>query len=117
LRPIVTRLNRIRRAHPALQHDRNLAFHPVDNEQLLCYSKATDDGEDVILTVVNLDPHHGQSGWLALDLHALGLDGAPFAVDDLLCGGSYEWQGPHPYVHLDPSGTPAHVLHVRRPRR
>jgi starch synthase (maltosyl-transferring) len=117
LRPLIARLNGIRRAHPALQHDRNLVFHDVDNDQLLCASKATDSSDDVILVVVNVDPHHAQSGWLALDLHALGLDDAPFVVDDLLCGGSYEWQGPHPFVHLDPWATPAHVFQVRRAPR
>jgi starch synthase (maltosyl-transferring) len=133
LRPLIARLNRIRRAHPALQRDRNLVFHGTDNEQLLCASKATDAGEaagedagkdagtdtdnDVILTVVNLDPHHAQSGWLSLDLGALGLDGGPFAVEDLLCGGTYTWHDPHPYVQLDPQGTPAHVLHVKRAPR
>ncbi len=114
LRPLITRLNRIRRAHPALQHDRNLVFHRADNDQLLCYSKATDDRHDVVLTVVNLDPHHRQSGWLGLDLAAIGLHDEPFTVADLLCGGSFEWRGAHPYIELDPQATAAHVFHVRR---
>jgi starch synthase (maltosyl-transferring) len=114
LRPLITRLNCIRRAHPALQHDRNLVFHGVDNDQLLCYSKATDDRRDVVLSVVNLDPHHRHTGWLALDLAALGVHDQPFTVDDLLCGESFDWRGAHPFVALDPKGTAAHVFHVRR---
>jgi starch synthase (maltosyl-transferring) len=40
----------------------------VDNEQLLAYSKTTEDRQNTILVVVNLDPHHVQRGWLELPL-------------------------------------------------
>jgi starch synthase (maltosyl-transferring) len=36
---LVARVNRIRRENPALQHDRGLAFHRVDSEALIAYSK------------------------------------------------------------------------------
>ncbi len=39
LEPWIATLNRIRRAHPALQQLRNLHFHHVDNDALLAYSK------------------------------------------------------------------------------
>lgn len=39
LAPFITRLNRIRRAHPALQDLQNLTLHPVDNEEILAFSK------------------------------------------------------------------------------
>ncbi len=39
LEPYITRLNEIRRAHPALQQLRNIAFHQVDNDQIIAYSK------------------------------------------------------------------------------
>jgi len=41
LAPLVTRLNQIRRTNPALQSDSSLYFHPVDNPQIICYSKTT----------------------------------------------------------------------------
>ena len=66
LKDLIARVNRIRRENPALQTNRNLPFHPVENEQLICYSKNTDDLSNYRLTVVNLDPHHTQSGWLRL---------------------------------------------------
>ena len=74
LKDLIARVNRIRRDNPALHGDRSLRFHPVDNEQLICYSKHTADFSNVILTVVNLDPHHTHSGWLELPLSELGLD-------------------------------------------
>jgi len=40
-RPPNPQLNRIRRAHPALHRLRNLHFHPVDQPELMCFSKRT----------------------------------------------------------------------------
>ena len=114
LRPLMTRLNAVRREHPALQSDRGLHFHGADNEQLLCYSKATPDLGDVVLTVVNLDPARAQSGWVDLDESELGLTpGQPFEVHDLLDGARYGWRGRGNYVLLDPADRPAHVFAVR----
>src|SRR5207248_3418314 len=56
LRPLVRTVNRIRREHPALQQDRTLRFLRTDNDLLLAYAKTSEDGADVIVTVVNLDP-------------------------------------------------------------
>ena len=74
LRDFVARVNAIRRDNPALQSDWSLRFHPVDNESLLCYSKTSPDGTNMVFTVVNLDPHHTQAGWVELPLEELGLD-------------------------------------------
>jgi starch synthase (maltosyl-transferring) len=118
LAELVTRLNRIRRENPALQSDRGLRFHPTDNEQLLCYSKTSEEGDNVVLTVVNLDPHHLQAGWVELDLERLGLSrGEGFQVHDLLSGARYLWQEARNYVQLDPVSMPAHVFRVRRRTR
>ena len=115
LRDLIGHVNRIRRENPALQADRNLAFHHVDNEQLLAYSKRTDDRGNVILVVVNLDPHHTQAGMTGLDLAELGVPhDQTFQVHDLLTGARYLWNGPRNYVELNPHVLPAHVLRVRR---
>ena len=119
LRHVIARLNQIRRAHPALQHDRTLRFHATDNEQLLCWSKserdpAGGDPGDVMLMVVNLDPHHVQAGWVDLDLAALGVDeDGSFQAHDELGGAHFLWRGRHNYVQLDPASMPAHVMAVR----
>ena len=44
LEAFITRVNRIRRDNPALHENWNLRFCPVDNDALICYYKATDDG-------------------------------------------------------------------------
>jgi starch synthase (maltosyl-transferring) len=115
LRDFIARVNRIRRENPALQSDWRLSFHHVDNEQLLCYSKRTEDCENIIVVVVSLDPQHTQSGWVELDLEALGLDPhQPYEVHDLLSDVCYLWRGPCNYVELNPQAVPAHVFRLRR---
>ncbi len=115
LRDFVARVNRIRRENAALQSNDRLLFHRVDNEQLLAYSKTSADGADLVLTVVNLDPHHVHSGWLELPLDALDLPrDQPYQAHDLLGGGRYLWHGPRNYVELDPRSAPAQIFRIRR---
>ncbi len=115
LKTLIARVNRIRRENPALHSDWSLRFHAVDNDQLIGYSKNTDDFSNVILVVVNLDPHHTHSGWLELPLETLGLDShQPYQVHDLLSGARYFWHGPHNYVELNPQVMPVHIFRVRR---
>jgi len=114
LKDLIARVNRIRRENPALQGDRSLRFHPVDNEQLICYSKHTADFSNVILTVVNLDPHHTHSGWLELPLSELGLDTGPFQVHDLLSEARYQWYSPRNFIELNPQVVPAHIFRIRK---
>src|SRR5262249_6895779 len=113
LRHVIARLNRIRRAHPALHGNRTLRFHPTDNDLVTCYSKHTADHADVVLIVVNLDPHHVHRAWLTLDLAALGVGAdETFQVHDLLGGARYTWRGPRNFVELAPDHTPAHIFEV-----
>ena len=115
LTDLIAHVNRIRRENPALHSNDSLEFHTVDNDQIIAYSKATPNLENIILTVVNLDPHHVQSGWVTLNLESLGLQpDRVFQVHDLLTGDRYLWQGPRNYVELRPHLMPAHVFRVRR---
>lgn len=115
LAALIARVNRIRRENPALQWDLTLRFHHVDNDQLLCFSKVTEDLSNVIVVVVNLDYRHRQAGWVELDLDPLGLDaGEPFQVHDLLGDARYLWQGARNYVELDPAGIPGHIFRIRK---
>jgi len=114
LKNFISRLNRIRRETPALQSGRNLRFHGTDNPALICYSKATDDLSSVIVVVVNLDSFHVQSGWINLDLGAIGLDTRhAFQAHDLLSEGRFLWQDSRNFVELTPDSLPAHILQLR----
>ncbi|MGH9430248.1 MAG: alpha-1,4-glucan--maltose-1-phosphate maltosyltransferase [Terriglobia bacterium] len=113
LKDLISRINRARRENPALQSDTSLLFHPIDNEQLIAYSKATADLSNIILTVVNLDPNWKQSGWVEVALDSLRLDPhQPFQMHDLLTDARYAWHGSRNYVELNPQTLPAHVFHV-----
>jgi starch synthase (maltosyl-transferring) len=98
-----------------LHSNASLRFHEVDNEQLIAYSKSAAQGEETILTVVNLDVHHTQRGWvsLPLDQWKLGTHEV-FQCHELLTGARYLWSGPRNYVELVPGTVPAHILRLRR---
>jgi starch synthase (maltosyl-transferring) len=114
LAPLITAVNRIRRDHPALQSNDGLAFHEIDDDRLIAYSKRTPDRSDVVVTVVNLDPHQTHAGTLELPLHDLGIgEGHAYEAVDLLGGTTFLWQGPRSRVELDPAVCPALILHLR----
>jgi starch synthase (maltosyl-transferring) len=111
--PYITRLNAIRKAHPALHWLRNLRFHHVDQPELICFSKRDPQEEDTVLVIVNLDPHQPREATVWLDLPALGLESnADFDVTDELSGQTYRW-GRANYVRLDPGYEPAHIFQVK----
>src|SRR5579884_1267347 len=115
LRDFIARVNAIRRDNPALQNDWSLRFHPVDNDELLCYSKRTEDRSNIVVTVVNLSPVHTHAGWVELELDEFGIDrDAPYQVHDLLTDTYYLWRGPRNYVEINPHTVPAHIFRVRR---
>ena len=125
--PLLTRLNAIRHAHPALHYLRNLQFHYSDQADILCFSKRTRGesrgaarpgagtvpaGPDIVLVVVNLDANNPHEATVWVDTESLGLDAAQgFEVTDELTGQSFRW-GQGNYVRLDPAVAPAHILSV-----
>jgi starch synthase (maltosyl-transferring) len=138
--PLLTRLNAIRNAHPALHYLRNLRFHYSDQSDILCFSKHTRPGirgeygparsgasaestvppradtfpgaPDIVLVVVNLDANNPRETTVWIDTESLGLDAAAgFGVTDELTGQSVRW-GQGNYVRLDPAVAPAHIFSV-----
>jgi starch synthase (maltosyl-transferring) len=122
----ITRLNLIRKAHPALHRLRNLRFHYCDNPEILCFSKSTRPGtpvpntaagagevdRDTVLVVVNTNPHQPREATVWLDVPALGFNADEQLVStDELSGESYRW-GQANYVRLDPAAAPAHIFTV-----
>lgn len=114
LADVIRTINLLRHQHPALQQDRTLRFHPVDNDRLIAYSKTDVSGEDRVLVVVNLDHERTQAGTVHLDLGALRLPrDVTLELTDGFGGGTYHWQGSANYVELDPHLHPAHVFAIR----
>ncbi|HEY3503071.1 MAG TPA: alpha-1,4-glucan--maltose-1-phosphate maltosyltransferase [Actinocatenispora sp.] len=112
LAPYLTRLNAVRRANPALQQMRDLVFHPIDNDSIICFSKRDHRTGNTVLVVCLLDSHNVHWGNTALELPALGLDWTDrFRVRDEISGAEYDW-GQFNAVRLDPYQEPAHVFTV-----
>jgi len=116
--PFITRLNMLRKSHPALHQLRNLRFHYSDQPEILCFSKSvTAEGgggePDAVLVVINIDPHHPREATVWLDGRALGVGaGQDFTVTDELSGQEFRW-GQANYVRLDPATAPAHIFTVK----
>jgi len=118
LRPFIKRINRIRRENPALQQTRNLMFHPVEREEILCFSKYTDDFSSIILVAANLDPHHTHSAWVRLPFEEMGFEAEPtFQMHDLVSDARYLWHSDYNYVELDPRVVPVQIFRLRRRMR
>ena len=115
LTPLITLLNKIRRANDALQSNQSLHFHAAENPSLLVYSKSTLAFDNTILVAINLDAFQEQGGWVELDLDRLGLNSsAEFWVEDLLTGVRYIWHGSRNYVALKPETQAAHIFRIVR---
>ena len=115
LRELIAIVNRIRRENPALQTDRGLRFHATENDQLLAYSKSSPDNSNVVLTVVNIDPHHVQRGMVNLALDELGIErDRPFQAHELISGARYMWNGSRNFVEINPHSMPGQIFRFRR---
>jgi starch synthase (maltosyl-transferring) len=114
LRDFVSRVNSIRRDNPALQTDRGLRFVEIDNDHLIAYSKVDEDGSNLLLMIVNLDPYHTQAGMVDVPIHRWGI--APdqqYQVHDLIADARYSWRNWKNYVELNPFVQPAHIFRIQ----
>jgi starch synthase (maltosyl-transferring) len=109
-----TRLNRIRKENRALQLYDNLRFYRTENDAILCYGKMTPARDNIILIVVNLDPHRSQHSYVHIPMEDFGaVEADVYQVHDLLNDARYLWRGNRNYVELDPQVQPAHIFRVR----
>ena len=114
LRDYIARVNAIRRENPALQTDRGLRFVNVDNDSLIAYSKVSEDGANLLLVVVNLDPYHTQSGVVDVPIHRWGIPPEQqYQVHDLIADARYSWRNWKNYVELNPFVQPAHIFRIQ----
>ena len=111
----ITRLNKIRKENRALHFYDNLRFYHADNDAILFYGKMTPARDNIILVVVNLDPHRKQNSYIAVPIEQFGqMASDVYQVHDLLSDARYTWRGRQNYVELDPEIQPAHIFRVRR---
>lgn len=112
LEPFITRLNEIRRLHPALQQLRTIHFHTIENDALLAYSKFDAQTGDCVLVVVTLNAFGPEEATLWLDMAALGMEPYDrFWVRDEVTGEEYQW-GQSNYIRIDPGRAVAHIINM-----
>jgi starch synthase (maltosyl-transferring) len=113
IRPLITRLNQLRRENPALQEYDNLQFHGCDSDHVLFYQKTSPDGKNVVFIAVNLDPFQAHDVTLFFPLDVIGVgEREAWEAEELLIGGRNLWHGSHHHVRLEPD-APARVWRTR----
>ena len=113
IRPLVTRLNEVRRANPALQEYDNLRFHHADGDSILFYGKMSADRTSMVFVAVNLDPFQAHDTVLHFPLDQMGIGwGDPWEVEELLTGERHFWQGADHWLRLEPD-APGRIYRVR----
>lgn len=115
LKKVIRRINQIRRENKALQNTHSLKFHQVDNEALICYSKTSENLDNIILVVVNLDANYTQSGWISFPIQEFKIDDREsYQVHELMGGTFHLWNGETNYVEINPGIMPFQIFKVRR---
>jgi len=111
----LTKINAIRRAHPALRWLRNIAVHHADDENVLAFSRSrvVDGHRDTILVVANLDPHATRETTVHLDMPALGIGWDDhFRAHELITEQTWVWQREND-VRIGPDTHPIRIVEVR----
>ncbi|WP_206957181.1 alpha-1,4-glucan--maltose-1-phosphate maltosyltransferase [Trinickia acidisoli] len=113
---VVTALNRIRRANPALHSHLGLTFLTAHNDRVLFFEKATRSRENVILVAISLDPFGPQDTDLELPWHMFEhwrmQEWDALAVADLVTGQRFEWRGRRQHVRIEPDARPFAIWRI-----
>jgi starch synthase (maltosyl-transferring) len=111
----ITRVNRLRREHRALQLYRSLTFYRADDPHVVWYGKMTPARDDVVFVAANMDVSGPHACMVEVPIAELGIaPDQPYRMHELLSDVAYEWRGPRGYVELDPQRDPAQIFVLRR---
>jgi len=106
-------LNRFRRNNPAMQDFLNLRFLNCSDPNILAYAKISADRANVVIIVVNLDPHNAHEDTVELPLTELGLPGdAEFFLEEAFTHRAVTCHSQYQRFHLDPETNPALVFRL-----
>jgi starch synthase (maltosyl-transferring) len=109
----IAKLNRIRRAHPALQTHLGLRFYSAHDDRVLLYGKRLPNQVEMILVAVNLDPFHAHDVTIEVPMWEWQLpDHATMKVSDLMRDMLFTWHGKLQRLRLDPSELPFAIWRI-----
>ncbi len=105
-------LNRLRRSYPALHTHLNTRFYVAHDDNVVWYGKPAPEGGEMIMVMVNLDPHNAHECDFEVPLWEFGLpDDAAVAVEDLADGYRFDWHGKVQHIRLEP-GEPYRIWRI-----
>ena len=115
IKPTIAALNKMRKENKCFQQTRNIEFLDVNNENILCFYKYSDDLTNTAIVVISLDQSQKQAGTINIPLDKFGIKAdSSYVAEDLLTGAKFKWKGDSNYIDLDPKNTVAHVIKIKR---
>src|SRR6202008_3626621 len=99
----IAAINRFRRNNPAMQEFLNLRFLNCSDPNILAYTKISANRENIVIILVNLDPHSAHEDTVELPLAQLGLTpDTEFSLEEAFTKHAVTCRGAHQRFHLDP---------------
>jgi starch synthase (maltosyl-transferring) len=110
----IRQLNHIRRTNPALHSHLGVRFLPCSNDRMLCFVKASAEGDNLLVIAISLDPFAPQEGDFEVSPASLGLEAdTDLRAEDLIAGGHAPWRTGWRRLRLDPTVLPYALWRVR----
>ena len=109
----IATINRFRRSNPAMQDFLNLRFLNCSDPNILAYMKTSANRANIVIIVVNLDPHGAHEDAVELPLAELGLaSGGEYCLEEAFTKHAVTCRGAYQRFHLDPETNPALVFRL-----
>jgi starch synthase (maltosyl-transferring) len=90
-----------------------LRFLNCSDPNILAYTKVSADRTNVVIIIVNLNPHGVQEDTVELPLAEFGLTSdSQFVLEEALSGRAVACRGAYQRFHLDPDTNPAMVFRL-----
>jgi starch synthase (maltosyl-transferring) len=99
----IGRLNRLRKAEPALPTHTGITFYNAFNDNIIYYGKYAPGESTRLMVIVNLNPHGVEEADFEIPLWEWGLsDSDALAVEDAFNGARFTWHGKIQRIRLAP---------------
>jgi starch synthase (maltosyl-transferring) len=110
----IAAINRFRKNNLAMQEFSNLRFLTCANPNILAYMKISADRSNVVIVIVNLDPHAPQEDTVELPLGEFGLPSdAAFSLEEAFSQRVVRCRGAYQRFHLDPETDPSPIFRLQ----
>ncbi len=108
---IITRLNEIRRANPALHSHLNVQFLPSSDPDVLVFIKSV--AGNTVLAAVSFDPFNARETDIVIPASLFGAGDGALTGTDLMAGHDFPWRTGQTHIGLNPA-SPFLIWRLRR---